>query len=291
MALSDVNIEATAHWVGEPDADIVVLYLHGGAYTQPGSEGYLHFWSRLIKDLKSESKSIAMLQLAYSLAPEACYPTQLREAAAILAHLLSERTPSSIILAGDSAGGNLALCLLSHILHPHEDKVIPRIDLKQGKLGGALLISPWVTFGQEHDSFTRNYETDFLAPRMLRRSVGMFLSPSAQTDIERDPGRVYGDAYTEPLTNASSWWEGLHSVVDEVFVWYGEGEVLADAIAEFEGAFGKGWSEGGGDKRSIVFVKSPGRAHIEPIMSVMLEPKVKGDHQVAVEEWLKARFV
>ena len=48
--------------------------------------------------------------LAYTLAPHATYPTQLREAVALLSTLISEKhiPPANISLGGDSAGGNLA---------------------------------------------------------------------------------------------------------------------------------------------------------------------------------------
>lgn len=278
-----------AHWIGEPDADVVVLYFHGGGYTQAATEGYLRFWTRMVGDLNSGARSMAVLQLAYSLAPEARYPRQLQEGAAVLKHLLaSGRRPSSIILAGDSAGGNLVLSLLSHVLHPHADGDVARIELSQGTLGGALMISPWVTFGQKHESFTSNQGKDMVAPRQLRRYAGMFLAPSS--DPERDPGRVHGDAYTEPLHNDASWWKGLSSAVSDVLVWSGGNELFADAIAEFEWVFREGWCQGGDEDGRVVFVQSPERAHIEPILSVMLEPGVKGEHQVVIEEWIKARL-
>lgn len=185
-----------AHWIGEPDADVVVLYFHGGGYTQAGTEGYLRYWTQMVSDVGGGARSLSVLQVAYSLAPEAQYPRQLQESAAVLAHLLAAgRSPARVILAGDSAGGNLVLGLLSHVLHPHED--VKRIELKSEKLGGALLISPWVTFSQEHDSFTRNYGKDMISPKQLRRYAGMFLAAS---DIpETDPGR------TERLAIVHEW--------------------------------------------------------------------------------------
>ncbi|KAL1612264.1 hypothetical protein SLS60_000488 [Paraconiothyrium brasiliense] len=284
VPLPDSDEVVAAHWIGDPDADIVVLYFHGGGYTQAGTEGYLRYWTRIVDELNSDVKSIAVLQLAYSLAPEARYPRQLQEAAAVLAHLItSGRGSSDIILAGDSAGGNLVLGLLSYVLHPHPGLNVLKIE---GRLRGALLISPWVTFGQDHESFKRNYQTDIMAPRMLRRYAGMYLSRSA--DPEADPGRVQGGTYTEPLINEASWWNGLDGVVSCVLVWYGENEVFADAIAEFEAIFREGWRKGAAEVDHIVFVRSPGRAHIEPIMGYMLEPGTKGEHQIVIEEWFRA---
>lgn len=48
-----------------------------------------------------------------------------------------------IVIAGDSAGGNLTLGLISHLLHPHPD--VPKVELS-GPLATTILISPWVKF-------------------------------------------------------------------------------------------------------------------------------------------------
>ena len=51
--------------------------------------------------------------------PESPFPTQLRQANAALTHLLNRGIPpENIIVGGDSAGRNLSLQLVSHVLHP-----------------------------------------------------------------------------------------------------------------------------------------------------------------------------
>jgi acetyl esterase/lipase len=230
---------------------------------------------------------MAVLLLAYNLAPEARYPTQLREAAAVLSHLIKEgRPPSRIIVAGDSAGGGLSLSLLSHLLHPHPE--VQEIMLYE-PLAGALLISPWVSFSTEDSSMTRNFYTDYLHPAMLRKWAAMFLDESTD-DPEADQPRVHGDSWAEPLSNMATWWSGLHRVVGHILVWSGADEILVDSIRAFEPLLKKGWREGVGEEDRVVFVETKGRAHIEPIMSIMLEPKKKGEHQVVLEEWLQARL-
>lgn len=72
-----------------------------------------------------------------------------------------------IFIAGDSAGGNLTLSLLCHLLHPHP-KVPESLHIKlSGPLAGALLISPWAKFKATEDaSFKRNLHSDML-PREI----------------------------------------------------------------------------------------------------------------------------
>jgi acetyl esterase/lipase len=139
----DGSRRIAGHWIGTSNAQTVVYYLHGGGYTQPATEGNYKHAARLVDDLNNvkEQRSIAVLMLDYTLVPDATHPTQLRETVAGLTHLLAEtgRKPSDIFISGDSAGGNMAMALLSHILHPHPD--VPAVKLDEA-LGGALLYSP-----------------------------------------------------------------------------------------------------------------------------------------------------
>ena len=69
----------------------------------------------------------------YKLSPESKYPSQLEDAKKAYSFLLGKKEKSNIILAGDSAGGNLALALL---LALKKDK--------SKKPKGIFCISPWV---------------------------------------------------------------------------------------------------------------------------------------------------
>jgi acetyl esterase/lipase len=290
VELSTVNGKFNAHWIGRSDAETVILYMHGGAYTQPANEGNFRYLDRLVKHLDSEQKhrSVSVLMLAYTLAPEAVYPTQLREATAALSYLIldTHRLPSNIFIAGDSAGGNLAMSLISHLLHPHPD--VPVVKLEE-PLSGLALISPWVSFRTDYPSYG-NEKLDMLAPLALRRWSAMFLNKTNSTEPEADPGPVIGDSWTEACLNDASWWNGLNRVVSSVFVWYGGHEVLRDPVREFEEKLKEGWAKGGGDDSRIVVVETAREAHVAPIVDVMISPGKKGDAQVAIEEWFGARL-
>ncbi|KAJ4985157.1 alpha/beta hydrolase [Stagonosporopsis vannaccii] len=282
---------AVAHWLGDPDADAVILYCHGGGYTQPANEGNFRHLAGLVKDLNSDATkpSVSVLLLAYTLVPEAVFPVQLREAVVVLSHLVYEtkRPPSRIFLAGDSAGGNLALSVLSHILHPHPD--VFAVKLEQ-PLGGALLLSPWVSFRTDYPSFKTNATLDMLGPIAMRKWSAMFLGKATSFDPEADPGLVSGDAWTEACLNPSSWWNNMHQVVSDVFIWCGGYEVFLDPIREFKKNFEAGWSNGGGDPSRVVFAESAKESHVAPMVDTMIPGAKKGNSQVAIEEWLKSRI-
>lgn len=286
------NGEVSAHWVGNPDAETVILYFHGGGYTHPASEGYFLNAQRLVEEFKDEQKfrSVAFLILAYSLAPEATHPTQLTQAAATLTHLIDNtgRDPSKIFISGDSAGGNIALALLSHVLHPHA--AVPVIKL-QKPLGGALLYSPWAGFNTDYSSFTENFTMDMLSPPGLRRASAMFLGRTDLANSNADPGPVTGDAWTDTCRNPASWWHDLSRVVSDVFIVYGDSEILLGPIKDLERTMKKGWAESNGDPSRMIFLEGIKEAHIAPIIDIMTPDKdKKSNTQLAIEEWYKARL-
>lgn len=151
--------------------------------------------------------------LSYTLAPEGVYPTQPRETTVLLTYLVRNtgRSTSNVFVGGDSAGGNLALSLLSHLLHPRPDVVPVKLERP---LSGALLLSPWVNFRTNYASFSTNATLDMLAPFALREWGAMFLSKANPSDPELDPeldsGQISGDACTEVCLNLPSWWRGMH---------------------------------------------------------------------------------
>lgn len=80
-----------------------------------------------------------------------------------------------IFIGGDSAGANMALGLLSHILHPHpdfEDELQVKLS---GPLAGAILTSPWVKFPTDDESATRNAGSDFVCKAAAVRWADAFL--------------------------------------------------------------------------------------------------------------------
>jgi acetyl esterase/lipase len=75
-----------------------------------GGPEHLNWWGGQVQpELKDAQKSTAFLFLEYTLVPYATYPAQFEEAVEALDYVLNElkRSPSDIVLAGDSAGGNM----------------------------------------------------------------------------------------------------------------------------------------------------------------------------------------
>jgi acetyl esterase/lipase len=195
------------------------------------------------------------------------------------------RSPSSLILAGDSAGGNLLLSLFSHILHPHPKAVgkIPVVNINE-PFKAAFLLSPWVSFATDHPSYAENAETDIFDAIPLRMWSSAFLGSTQRRGIRM------GDSYSEPLLAEPTWWSGAHELVSEVLIWGGGGEILIDGIRAFGDKFVEGWVGGGGERGRVTQIEGPRMAHEEMVLDVILGYKAKGTGALEVEEWVKSKL-
>src|SRR5215470_5083372 len=119
-----------AEWVAAPGVSPgrVLLYFHGGAY-QIGSPATL----RHLVALLSGAARARALSIDYRLAPEHPFPSAIEDAVAAYRWLLAEGIdPALIAVAGDSAGGGLALGAL-----------VALRDAEEPMPAAAVLLSPW----------------------------------------------------------------------------------------------------------------------------------------------------
>ena len=106
----------------------VILYCHGGGYTSGGL-----VFSNVLDSKLTRATWIETLAFDYRLAPEHPYPAAVEDALTAWGHLESLGiAPGDIVLAGDSAGGNLALVLCLKLR-----------EAGRGLPGALLLMSPW----------------------------------------------------------------------------------------------------------------------------------------------------
>jgi acetyl esterase/lipase len=104
-----------------------ILYLHGGAFLMGSPASYRSRAARVSYRCRAE-----VFVPDYRLAPEHPYPAALDDALAAWHHVRSQRR-GPLLVAGDSAGGGLALSLMLRLRDAGE----PAPD-------GAVLLSPWV---------------------------------------------------------------------------------------------------------------------------------------------------
>ncbi len=139
-------------WIAWPGADAgkVVYYLHGGAYVR----GSVDTHRNLIGGISRHSGA-RMLGVDYRLGPEHPFPAAVHDALTGYGWLLTQGiAPERIVIAGDSAGGGLALAVL-----------VALRDAGDPLPAGGVLLSPWTDMEATGDSI----ETKAAVDPMIQR--------------------------------------------------------------------------------------------------------------------------
>lgn len=123
-------------WTVDPlqgTARLTMIYIHGGAYVAPISRRHWPFFAELV-----DHADVRVVAPLYGLAPGSSYKEAHTFLGAVVQGLISAGTdPQSIVLAGDSAGGGLALALAQQLRD------------QQIKVSGMVLIAPWLDLAME----------------------------------------------------------------------------------------------------------------------------------------------
>jgi epsilon-lactone hydrolase len=138
--------------------EYVVLYLHGGGYAFSirAHDNLIAFVA-----LAAQARTFA---LDYRLSPEHPFPAQLEDAQAAYQWILSSGISSNrIVIAGDSAGGNLALVLLVALRDAHQP--LPAL---------AVCLCPWTDMDSSSTSMKENEAYDWIEQRMADRWAEWF---------------------------------------------------------------------------------------------------------------------
>jgi len=134
-----------------------VLFLHGGGYVLGSAHAFTSFAGQIAARAGADT-----FVPDYRLAPEHPFPAAIDDALGGYRGLLAEGA-ERIVLAGDSAGGGLALSLLS-ILAADEAKETPLPR-------GAAVLSPWTDLALTGASLTTRAEADPIFTRDVLRSL------------------------------------------------------------------------------------------------------------------------
>jgi acetyl esterase/lipase len=145
------------------------------------------------------------LSLDYRLAPEHPLPAACEDACAAYRALLAGGVdPSHVILAGDSAGGNLVLVTLLALRAAGDP--LP---------AGAVLICPWVDLSCSGESFHSNARYDYLSKEVCELAAGHYVGDRDTRHPEASP--LYADLTGLP----------------PLLVQAGGAEVLVDQVRDF----------------------------------------------------------
>jgi len=154
-----------AHWLAAPGADTgrVLLFLHGGGYELGSLRSDGELAARL-----GRASGMRVLFPEYRLAPEHPFPAAIDDVLAVWRWLRTDQDLSarSIAVAGDSAGGGLAVALLVAIR-----------DAGDALPAAAVLMSPTVDLTSSGASMTERADQDpFSTPALLRQLASSYLA-------------------------------------------------------------------------------------------------------------------
>jgi acetyl esterase/lipase len=141
-------------------ADPTVLYLHGGSYVVGSPSTH-----RELIALLAVAAGARAVAIAYRKAPEHPFPAAVDDAEAAYRALLAiNPPPSCLFVAGDSAGGGLALAVA---LRARESGLPLPCAL--------LLLSPWTDLECAGESIGSNADFDYVTAAALKRGVRDYL--------------------------------------------------------------------------------------------------------------------
>jgi monoterpene epsilon-lactone hydrolase len=224
-------------------ADRVLLYLHGGGWIM----GSLRTHRALVANL-ARGAGVRALSVDYRLSPEHPYPAALDDCVAAYEWLLAEGTePGRIVVAGDSAGGNLALAMLLRLR-----------DAGSSMPAGAVALSPVTDLtGGGTSQHTRRA----LDPYFAKADPGIYVAAYLGGQDPREP-------YVSPLG------ADLHGL-PPMLIHVGDHEVLLDDAVRF----GEKARAAGVEAHTVVW---PGMMHVFHVFAPFLPEARRANGEIAI---------
>jgi acetyl esterase/lipase len=187
VRIEQADESVKGEWLLPPDASEdkpVIYYLHGGGYVSGSAKTNRPITVPLARRLKRR-----VFALDYRLAPEHRFPAALEDALAGYRWLVSLGIdPQVMAVAGDSAGGGLALALVMKLR-----------DLSERLPACVVGISPWTDMTASGDSIVANSKCD---PMFSGEDIGRYASVYLGLQSREDPlaSPLWGDfAHLPPL--------------------------------------------------------------------------------------------
>jgi monoterpene epsilon-lactone hydrolase len=183
-------------WVGAVGGDPgrTILYFHGGGFVAGSPESHRPLIGKLV-----QASGVSAFSVKYRLAPECFFPAAVRDGIdayrALLAILAKKGVPaSSVILAGDEAGGGLAFAVALAVRNAG-------LELP----GGLVALSPWADLSLSGLSMLNNRKLDpALDWEMLFLSARHYLRKSNPCDAYASPAYAAFTAFPPVMVHAGA---------------------------------------------------------------------------------------
>lgn len=228
----------------------VIIHFPGGAFVITfGHEGSGRLVSAVLnRHLKANKLLWAQYRLAAD--EETCFPAAVQDALTYYTYVVSLGiNPKSIILSGDSAGGNVVLALIRYLEATQQSggsvsNGASRINAPSLPLpGGAIVFSPWVEVtpnaGEVYSAY-RNATSDILDPK--------FLQWGAESYLGENGNKGEAAPYTSPLDHP-------FKTSVPLYIQVGAAEAFCQSVT----SFARGMQEIGGNR--VGFCATPKAPH------------------------------
>ena len=172
----DMQGGVPGEWVrGQTPPGATVLYIHGGGYFTCSPATHRSITSAIAL------RGFAVYAPDYRLAPEYPFPAAVEDVLAAYRALIAQTPPERLVIAGDSAGGGLALAVL--LAARAENLALPAC---------VILFSPWTDLACTGPSLRSNAERDsmFHAPRLTDAAANYLAGADPQNPLASP---LYGD--------------------------------------------------------------------------------------------------
>jgi epsilon-lactone hydrolase len=166
--------DRSAQRAGPPPT--VVLYLHGGGYIFGSPKTH-----RQVLIAMSKAFDAPVYGLDYRLAPEHPFPAAVEDAASAYEWLLNRHPQAQVVLAGDSAGGGLAIAT-----------AVGMAEKDLSRLQAIVAFSPYTDLAVTGASVESNAKScAMFTPRGIREAAALYLAGADARDPSASP--LYAD--------------------------------------------------------------------------------------------------
>ncbi|KAI8988092.1 Alpha/Beta hydrolase protein [Mycotypha africana] len=178
------------HWITSPDddldldkADMIIYYIHGGGFRFGHSLMYMESFIHIIEHLKKQKKlKTRIFSIEYSLMPKVTYDRTKQDCMEGYRYLIEDLKLDSkkIVIAGDSAGGNLVANCMFSILNS-DDLPLPAANVQ---------ISPWCTIENSQSHRPNIVYQDCITYEMLSVDHGNYFYKNTENGTVSDDDKI-----------------------------------------------------------------------------------------------------
>lgn len=150
-----------------------IIYCHGGGFCVGSAESRRKLGGHLAKHLRA-----TVVVIDYRLAPEHPFPAAIEDSASVCHALRAEKSRRGrVLIAGDSAGGNLAIATALKLR-----------DLGEPLPAAIIAFSPWLDMEHSGETIVTNASTDTLVNRgMLEGLAATYLAGASPVNPLANP--------------------------------------------------------------------------------------------------------